>query len=213
MTDLAHTDKTRERLIGAAGQVFAEQGFRRATIREICRRARANVASVNYYFGDKEKLYSEVLRYGMDATAAAYPTISGLPRGATAEQRLFSFVHSMLLRMLGCSEKPDWHGQLMAREMADPSTAFRGFIGEFARPLTEELEGILREILGKRAKEETVRRCRWSVFGQCMVYQHCRGVVEELDPRQSYDIAEIERIARHITEFSLKAMKPDTEIG
>jgi AcrR family transcriptional regulator len=56
-------DKTRQRLLEAAGEIFAEQGFRKATVRDICARADANVASVKYHFGDKEKLYSEILRF------------------------------------------------------------------------------------------------------------------------------------------------------
>ncbi len=51
-TDTTH--ETRQRLIEAVGEVFAERGFRAATVRDICQRAQANVAAVNYYFGDKE---------------------------------------------------------------------------------------------------------------------------------------------------------------
>ncbi len=55
-------DDTRANLLDAAGRVFAERGYQSATIREICRKAGANVASVNYTFGDKMGLYTEVLR-------------------------------------------------------------------------------------------------------------------------------------------------------
>src|ERR1700685_1095104 len=62
---------TRDKLIEAAGHVFAERGYRAATIREICRRAGANVASVNYTFGDKMGLYTEVLRHSVRTAKTA----------------------------------------------------------------------------------------------------------------------------------------------
>ena len=42
----------RERLLEAAGEIFAEHGFRNTTVREICKRADINLAAVNYYFRD-----------------------------------------------------------------------------------------------------------------------------------------------------------------
>src|SRR5690242_13872125 len=52
---------TREHLLEAAGQVFAEKGFERSTAKEICERARTNTAAVNYHFGGIEALYAAVL--------------------------------------------------------------------------------------------------------------------------------------------------------
>jgi len=51
--DQRSLDVTRATLIEAAGQVFAEFGFQRATMREICLRAGTDMAALNYYFGDK----------------------------------------------------------------------------------------------------------------------------------------------------------------
>ena len=54
-------DDPRGRILSAAGQEFAEKGFEAATIRDICTLATVNVAAVNYYFGDKHRLYLSLI--------------------------------------------------------------------------------------------------------------------------------------------------------
>ena len=58
--------ETRARLLNAAARLFAEHGFARVTVRDICRKARANVAAVNYHFGGKDGLYQAVMRMAME---------------------------------------------------------------------------------------------------------------------------------------------------
>jgi len=52
---------TKERLLRAASKVFAQRGYREATIAEICHKAGSNVAAVNYHFGGKDAVYIPVL--------------------------------------------------------------------------------------------------------------------------------------------------------
>lgn len=60
----ARSAMTRNRLLDAAEQVFAEEGYRGASLRVISEKAEANIAASNYHFGGKEGLFRAVmLRY------------------------------------------------------------------------------------------------------------------------------------------------------
>ncbi len=50
---MVNLEEAKARLLHTAGEIFAEKGFHAATVREICQQAQVNIASVNYYFGDK----------------------------------------------------------------------------------------------------------------------------------------------------------------
>ena len=54
--------RTREAILVAAEEEFAEQGFAAASTRAICARAGANNALVNRYYGTKENLYRIVAK-------------------------------------------------------------------------------------------------------------------------------------------------------
>jgi AcrR family transcriptional regulator len=189
--------------------VFAEAGFRAATVRAICQRAGANVAAVNYHFGDKEQLYLEVLRDAYRASLEKYPEDFGLVPRATPPQRLEAFVQGFLLRLFDpgpCA----WHWQLLALEMIQPTAALDALVAERIRPLAEQMRGIVNDLVGPDADPESVRLCGSSIVGQCLFYRHCQSVISRLFPEQGFEPDAIARIARHITRFSLAGLKAAT---
>ena len=203
---MTKSQETRGRLLEAAGQTFAEHGFRAATVREICRRARANVAAVNYHFRGKKGLYEAVLRHWAGIALQKYPLTLGLRDGAPAEERLRTFIRAFLFRLTD-KGRPAWHGRLLAREMVEPTGALDRLVRELMRPMYERLAGILRELLGRRASGETIRLCAFSILGQGTFYRHCKAVIHRLHPRQRFDTKDIERLAEHIAEFSVQAIQ------
>lgn len=190
----------------AAGEVFAEKGFRAATIREICDRAKANVAAVNYHFHDKAELYLAVLKSCSDEALRRYPPTLDVGESATAEEKLRAFVRSFLFRIAD-QGRPAWHGRLMAREMAEPTAALDALINEVYRPLVERLETIVRELIQRATNDDAVLCCARSVIGQCLYYYHARPVIQRMTPQQTFAPPDIERLADHITKFSLAALQ------
>ena len=70
-------DDTKLRILEAAGRTFAERGFREATVRDICQAAGSNIASINYHFGDKERLYIESVKLAHREMLQSMPLPSG----------------------------------------------------------------------------------------------------------------------------------------
>jgi AcrR family transcriptional regulator len=203
--DRESNDTTKKRLLDAAGEIFAEYGYRAATVRQICEKARANVAAVNYHFGDKEGLYMAVLRFVPDSYAEKYPANAGLNPDATGAQKLRAYIQSLLGRVFD-EGRPGWHAKIIARELSEPTRALDTLLEEVARPLHQELASIIRELLGSGASDEAIRMCTLSVMSQCVYYHHARSVIRRLYPEQWYGAEDIARLADHITRFSLGAL-------
>jgi TetR/AcrR family transcriptional regulator, regulator of cefoperazone and chloramphenicol sensitivity len=197
---------TESRLLEAAGEIFAEVGYRAATVRQICEKAGANIAAVNYHFGDKEGLYMAVLRSVPDAHAEKYPADRGLRSGATAEQRLAAYIESLLNRVFD-EGRPGWHTKIMAREMIEPTRALDTLVADVALPVHRELAAIVRELLGSKATADAVRLCTLSILSQCVYYHHARSVLSRLYPEQEYGSQDIAQLADHITRFSQGALQ------
>jgi AcrR family transcriptional regulator len=197
---------TREALVDAAAEVFAQRGFAGTTVREICERAGANIAAVNYHFGDKERLYAEVLTHALRCAREKFPPTLGLPPGAKPDEQLRAFVESLLRRIFD-EGRHSWHGRLMAREMVEPTAALDQLVEEEIRPMSDRLHQIVRQMLGARADANTVHQCAMSVVSQCVFYQHCRPVLIRLFPGRKFGPQAIREIAGHITGFSIAAIR------
>ncbi len=198
-------DSTRDRILEAAGEVFARQGFEHATVREICARAGVNVAAVNYYFRDKESLYIEAVRLAHNRVLENVPPPVWPPE-TPPEEQLWLFVRAMCTRML-TSHKLGWPMQLMMRELIEPTGACQAMVEDFIRPQFATLLEIVGRLSGGRFADETLHRIAFSIVGQCMFYHVSAPIVRLLVPETLADGAlDVEKVADHVTRFSLGAI-------
>jgi len=198
-------DDPRHRILAAAGREFAARGYEAATVRDICLKAGVNIAAVNYYFGDKRRLYIESVKHAHQERVAQVP-LPDAPAGRPAADRLHDFVATMLERMLGASEQP-WQLRLMLREILQPSDACREMVEEYMRPHFALLVSILDELCDQRLPAAELRRVAMSIIGQCFVYRAAGDVIGMLVPADEVRLLHTPKeLAGHVTRYALAAL-------
>jgi len=205
MEDKKSSSKTRAAIMEAAGKVFAEVGYSKATIRDICREAGANIAAINYHFGDKKSLYIAVLKHYQEIAFRAYPPDLGIKETQKPEEKLRAYIRSFLTRIMD-DVHPAWFGRLLAREFTEPTWAFDILVEETIRPSFQLLTEIVAEIIGKNSKERIVRLCSMSIVGQCLYFRHSHPVITRLYPGESFGFKHIKESTEHISFFSLHGL-------
>jgi AcrR family transcriptional regulator len=198
-------DPTREKLVDAAGRVFAEHGYYATTVREICMRAEANVAAVNYHFGDKLGLYKEVVRKSIEA--AHLEAVQNVFDQKAPPEAILRAVVQVRLRSLSRGDLPDWHFRIMVHEFAQPTPAVAEILDEVGRPIYERLLALVGSIIGLAPSHEKTRLCAHSIMGQIFLYVMAGPNIAKVWPQLGRKPEEIDRIAEHIADFSLAYLR------
>jgi len=197
---------TKNKLLKAASEAFAEKGYRETTIAEICRRAGSNVAAVNYHFSGKDALYASVWRDAFEEALQVYPPDGRLPSKATPEKRLHALIFSLLHRIMD-DGRLGYAGQILLQEMSDPTDVIRQVRKDVIGPLREHTRQIITELLGPKADELHIGFCEMSVIHQCLAIGFRKGKLPPYITKDRPTPKLIDDLVEHITRFSLAGIK------
>lgn len=192
----------KERILAAAGLVFGKAGFAAGNVREISRRARVNVASINYYFGSKEGLYREVL-------LAAHQQVLRLeqpPRlesGGDPREALGRWIDFCLRFVLLKRASHPVLGKLMAHEMRQPTAALNELVKRVMEPIFADLKRIVAAVGGKSLPAREVEMLAHHIIGMCVHYEHSAAVIKRLGFTPPDSEAGIAQLAASITALAL----------
>jgi TetR/AcrR family transcriptional regulator, regulator of cefoperazone and chloramphenicol sensitivity len=201
-TPAISTATTKQRLLDAAEEIFAAKGYEAASVEEITKRAGANRAAISFHFGGKERLYIETVKYAHRICHEGVP-FPEWPEGTPAAERLHGFIRTMVTRMVA---EPKPHAtQVMMREMTQPTAACVEVVREYIRPIADSLRGILTELLSG-ADPVAVYLTGFSIVGQILFYKMNRPVARLLMGEADFDRLDTDRIADHVTAFTLKGL-------
>lgn len=192
--------ETEKKLFNAGVNVFADKGYRDATVREICKKAgAANINAVNYYFGSKEKLYRKIL----DDIFSAYDRFDQKAWDKkTPREQLRSMIANFCAMLYKDNAFASDITAIFISEMTRPSPFIEDLVDAYNRPRIKRHLKMFRDLLGKNATEDMARDCLVSVAGQLLYYSFAWPVFSRLFPDYSPD-QRYEQWVAHVYEFSL----------
>lgn len=203
---------TRRRVLGAEGEVFAEHGFEKARVREIVERAGADSNAVDYCFGDKRALYHALFEHAHQVVVAGDHEAFARARALSPVGRLHAIV-ALILRGFILPRRASWQVRLILRELFEPTGVLGAMVNRFIRSRFAEVCEVVRAPAPRGASDVTIRCCAESVLALCAHIAHRRVGVARVIRELTYDAAGIDVMARHVTRFSLAAVRhlPDEE--
>ncbi|MCP4136292.1 MAG: TetR/AcrR family transcriptional regulator [bacterium] len=214
MSELFEPGSTKEKLFIAGVKVFAQKGYKEATVRDICKLAdSSNINSINYYFGSKEKLYKMILELmfaDMDQRIEEEkPVVSPMD-----DLRMHIRIACELM-FSGHEMSSDFYA-IYVSELSHPSPYFGELVDKYTGPQMKAFMEVIRQILGPHATEDQVRDSGLSVGGQITYYTFVWPILSRVFPGHPGMPAYREQIIDHITRFTiggLEAVKKHIEEG
>jgi AcrR family transcriptional regulator len=194
---------TRGRLLKAACDIFAEMGFRRTKIADICKKAGANVASVNYYFGNKENLYKEAWQYALENfdEPALADTACEDP-----QKKLRHHIQTLIQNFTAGGDLERF-SRLYLMEMVNPTGLIQDAWHELIEPRRRKLHAIIREVMGSGVDDLSLRFCEMSIINQCRMFITIKNSDLAYMLGQPLTQELIGQLAQHIADFSLAGIQ------
>jgi AcrR family transcriptional regulator len=198
--------EARGRLLDAALQLFADQGFSKTSTREIALAAQVNVASIRYYFGDKAGLYRAVFEdpRSNPGTDPAQLNQPGMPLREAL---------SMLMR--GFTE-PLKHGDLVQscmklhyREMLEPTGVWRDEIENNIKPAQLALVAVLCRHLGLDQADDDIHRLAFSVSGLGVMLHLAGDVYQSMCPALLASPEAIDQYVDRLVSYALAMVETE----
>ena len=215
INNLEGQGQVRSRLLDAAERLFCEKGFDGTSIRDLTAEAGCNLASVNYHFGGKDKLYMEVFHRRMlamrDYRISVVNEVMNKSEGQVKLENLLGAFVRAFIEPLVDEKGPIRFTRLMAREMFEPHLPRAVILEEMIFPVLSVLEEALAKVCPGLDGQKAVL-CIHSLIGQLLHAVRVREVFAGLEGRQLMT-DDLGQVIEHIVEFSAAGIRAAAQAG
>lgn len=174
------SEKTRERLVEAAGQLFAEKGFNGVTVRDIVQNAETHLSALNYHFRSKEALYREAL-----LTACTKASFSPKNREELLQFEPYEALYTIINESLKWHDQrpvKNWENDIIVRECWEPSSIFGEVVEKYFKPQVRFMAEIIGKIAGKPPDDPKVLYAVIVLIGLVDTFGEYRLLIDSVAP-------------------------------
>ena len=195
------SEVTRERIMKAAGRLFAERGYDGTSIRAIVAKARVNQAAINYHFDGKDGLYREVLREAFRGLTEQQLQHADEMKAMSREAALADFIRRQLRPLMGRDEYSR-HMRIMNWETVRPTPVFRKLISEEAAPFVGLAVELVRRFQPDADQRTQITAAVW-LLGQCSVFLRNREQLADPPMNLVLDESTVEWLAQTLSRWAV----------
>lgn len=203
---------TKDRILGAAEELFAQFGFSGTSLRQVTSRADVNIAAVNYHFGSKEELFEAVLTRRLDPMNLRRVALLDrfereTPSAPLSCERILVALFAPALEL---ARDPRLGGKnflrLLGRAYADPAPFIRRFLSEQYAPMIARFKVAFGRALPHLPKKELSWRLHFimGALSYTLAGTDALKLIAELSPKETTND---EVLLRRLAPFLLAGLK------
>jgi TetR/AcrR family transcriptional regulator, regulator of cefoperazone and chloramphenicol sensitivity len=181
-------EEARRRLLEAAIEAFALQGYEAASTRTITEKAGVNLAAIPYYFGSKEGLYQAVAEHiathinGPELTATLERVEATLANSQLTRDQALALLHELFdgfVTALLCAEGSELWAKFVFRELMEPSSVFEILNQQVVQKTIRPCAGLIARMLGRPNDDPECLVRAFALYGQVLIFRTVREVTLE----------------------------------
>jgi AcrR family transcriptional regulator len=200
------SQKTRAKLIEAAGRLFAEKGFNGVTVRDIAAQAQTHLSALNYHFRSKEAMYREVLLEASRSDAISEKDQKIL-LAFDPKKALFIVVGESLKGYSGQGAN-SWRTIVLNRECREPGPVFDEVVQAYFRPETDFIARIIGKAVGKPGHDHHVRFASLVMIGLVETFGLYGHLIDAVAPGMTAHFKKNDELVWQIVNLVLEAAAP-----